>query len=132
MGMDLILVSKKVIEALFVGISGIVVHTQSPFPDGSCYIPRLLQHMTYGEAAFGKGHRARFHLTFKGDRPVIVPHKCVPCMSSCEKHTAGRSANRAAGIMLGKTNTLTGQIVQMGSFDLVLTITSQFTISHII
>ena len=49
-----------------------------------------------------------------------------------EKHTAGRRADGVAGVELGEADAVGGELIEVGSFDLLLAITSQFAITEIV
>src|SRR5688572_5460420 len=128
----LIIVSIEIIEALPVGIAGIIVHTQSPLANSAGGIACLLHHPGKRESSFRQWHLAAFGIIFKSSQFIITTDIRMTAVLTGHQHAAGRCTYRRTGIMLCKANSFFGKLVKAGSFYFLLTIATQFTVPKII
>jgi hypothetical protein len=127
-------VAEEMIEALLAGMPGgehrvlhILHHTaQSPFTNDGGGVSRALQQFRHGFRALRKRGLA------VGEPRTVGADVGMARMQAGHQRTAGRGADRVAGIMRRKLHAFGRQRIQLGGLNQLLTIVSNFPIPKVI
>lgn len=123
MCMALAVVAEEPIEALFEWFTTRPWAAQSPFPEGSSYVPLLAE--KFGESNFLIRNRflsLRLHLS-------VVSDPGMARMLARHQYTAGRCTNCIARVVLSQSHTLCGQLIQVRRANPLLPEAAKFTVS---
>jgi hypothetical protein len=116
----------KIIEALAVGFSSAARAAEAPFADAACFVAGCVQEVAKCKSPSGDGP-----LSFRGEFTIIT-YIGVAGMLAGEKHAARRRTDRTAGVKLSKAHPPGGKPINVGRFDLRLTVTAEFGVAQVI
>ena len=119
-------IAVEIIEALSVGFSAAARPAQAPFADAACFVPGLLQEVTESE-----GSSWNWPLAFRGEFTIIT-NIGVASMFAGEEHATGGRTDRTAGVELGEAHPPGGKPINVGRFDLRLTVTAEVGVAQVI
>ena len=121
MGMNLVIVAKKHIEAVSFGNSGGIASTASPFAEASRCVSTLFQ----------DGGNGRFTGS-QGCPTIVGTYRCMTRMFAGHEITAKRCAHRGACQSLSETDAFCGKLVDMGCANVGIAHMAQLIVGQFI
>ena len=121
MGMHLVKIAEKLVEALSVGMAWRALEPKSPFSKRTCSIPGLLQNF-----------RNRHILVQKVLPATATTDRRMAGMQPSHEYTPGWRTTVGTGVSLGELHAFGSQTVDIGGLDLFLPVTTQCTVTEIV
>src|SRR5947207_818404 len=120
MGVDVVEVAGKFVEAFFQRSSGCIFVTQSPLANQACMITRIAQYLSHCQVLWPQSLAA------------VTANKCVAGVQAGHQRATRRSTNSASRVEIRETNSLRCEFVQIRGLNSGLAIATQITIAKII
>ena len=139
MSLSLAIIAIKKVKSLFIGYAFGQGRSQAPLADNGGFVSHRFQ-----QCANGNGAGEKRTLTLQvgifhhlgvvpGISPftpfIIAANAGITGMFPGQEDATRRRTNGRAGIVLSETHSLSGQFVDVGSLDLLLSITAQFPVA---
>ena len=120
-GMNMVKIAEKFVKPLPVGMAGVIFESKTPFSKCARDIPGLLENF-----------RDR-HIRVQKVLPTMPSaDRRMAGVQSCYQRTAGRGAAVRARVSLSKFHALRGKTVDVRGLDLLLSVTTKFTVTEIV
>ena len=130
MSIALAVVAIEAVEALLDRGTGGIAGPESPLPESSGAVSSFLKNLCDGYGPGGDGPLAGKLATVFGI--TIVPDFGMAEVASRKKHTTGRGTDRRSGVVVGETDSLGGEAVDVWSFDFLLAVAAKFAVAEVV
>lgn len=130
MGVALAVVAVESIKALGHGGSAGVGGSQTPFSESAGGVSGFFEDFGNGQGFIGDGPLAGELATILGIS--VASDFGVSQMLSGHQDAAGRGTDGGPGVVVGEADSLLGQLINVGRFDFLLSVGTQFAISEVI